>query len=63
MNMVIQNFPCFNDVAKFKGKQVAIHKRAQILVADLWQLFHGEGLGDFKDIDDITMFADYRYLT
>ncbi len=35
-------------------------KRAQILVADLWACFQSEGHGAFRDIDKITMFADYR---
>jgi hypothetical protein len=39
---------------------VAIYKRAQILIGDIWACFHGEGLGYFSDIDTITMFADYR---
>lgn len=36
------------------------HKRVQILVADLWACFEGQGHGKFDDIDHITMFADYR---
>ena len=44
----------------YKGNKVVLHKRAQILVADLWQLFEGKGLCNFSDIDGITMFADYR---
>lgn len=39
---------------------VALYKRAQILIGDIWACFHGEGLGHFTDIDTITMFADYR---
>jgi hypothetical protein len=39
---------------------VAIYKRAQILIGDIWACFHDQGLGHFKDIDTITMFADYR---
>lgn len=35
-------------------------KRPQIVVADLWACFQGEGYGKFADIDKITMFADYR---
>jgi hypothetical protein len=35
-------------------------KRAQIFVADVWACFEGEGYGEFRDIDKITMFADYR---
>ena len=44
----------------FTGKTVAIFKRAQILVADIWAACGGTGLGEFRDIDSITMFADYR---
>ena len=61
LKRVIADFPCFDDSHVYKGHKVAIHKRAQILVADLWQLFEGQGLCEFKDIDTITMFADYRY--
>lgn len=39
---------------------VAIYKRAQILVADIWACCGGEGLGEFHDIDEMTAFADYR---
>lgn len=39
---------------------VRILKRAQILISDLWACFNQEGLGEFTDIDEITMFADYR---
>lgn len=39
---------------------VAIYKRAQILIGDIWACFRGQGLGQFNDIDTITMFADYR---
>ena len=35
-------------------------QRAQILVGDIWGCFKGEGLGYFKDIHRLTMFADYR---
>jgi hypothetical protein len=41
---------------------VSLHKRAQILIGDIWACFQGEGLGAFDDIDTITMFADYRYV-
>ena len=60
LKTVVSDFKCFDDTHDFHGEKVSIHKRAQILVADLWQLFEGQGLCDFSDIDDITMFADYR---
>ena len=37
-----------------------LHKRAQILVADLWACFNGKSFGQFDDIGTLTMFADYR---
>ncbi|XP_030753726.1 queuosine salvage protein-like [Sitophilus oryzae] len=60
LNLIISNFKCFQDEALFESKQVSFYKRAQILVGDVWACFKGEGTGYFKDIDEITMFADYR---
>jgi hypothetical protein len=40
--------------------QVFFYKRAQIFVADVYGAFAGEGIGSFGDIDQLTMFADYR---
>lgn len=57
VNLVVENIPCFRDEACFDSKTVRFYKRAQILVADLWACFEGEGYGDFHDIDTITMFA------
>ena len=42
LEIVLEHFECFRDYAIFKGTDVAIHKRAQILVADIWCLFEGE---------------------
>lgn len=39
---------------------VTFLKRAQILVADLWGCFEGQNQGRFDDIDQLSMFADYR---
>lgn len=60
LDLVVSEFPCFRDEAEFNGTRVAIYKRAQILVGDIWACFRGEGLGRFDDIQKITMFADYR---
>ncbi|KAI5632868.1 putative queuosine, q, salvage protein family domain-containing protein [Phthorimaea operculella] len=60
LKIVVENFPCFRDEATYKGKQVSFYKRAQILVADLWNFFGGKGCGEFEDIEKLTMFADYR---
>ncbi|KAJ5690751.1 hypothetical protein N7462_005143 [Penicillium macrosclerotiorum] len=60
VNLLTENFDCFRDERVFNSKRVRLHKRAQILVADLWACFNGEDFGEFNDIDKITMFADYR---
>lgn len=60
LQLVVDDFPCFRDEAVYKGQRVAIYKRAQILVGDVWACFKGESYGSFNDIEYITMFADYR---
>ncbi|XP_041350391.1 queuosine salvage protein-like [Gigantopelta aegis] len=60
VKLVVTDFPMYRDEADYNGKRVSLYKRAQILVADLWGCFGGEDLGEFDDIDTITMFADYR---
>lgn len=59
LDKITSLFPCFRDVATFQGRKVAFYKRAQILIADLWGCFEGQGFGEFEDIDSLTMFADY----
>lgn len=49
----------FRDHSVYKGHQVFLYKRAQIFVADLWGAFKGKGYGEFNDIGEITIFADY----
>lgn len=49
----------FQDHGIYKGRQVAFYKRAQIFVADVWGAYGGQGLGSFRDIAELTMFADY----
>ena len=62
MNILARDFDCFRDEHYFEGraKPIRILKRAQILVADLWACFNGESYAEFRDIDKITIFADYR---
>ncbi|KAI9834171.1 MAG: hypothetical protein M1826_005282 [Phylliscum demangeonii] len=60
VNLVAEQFPCFRDEVSFDHERVRFLKRAQILVADLWACFDGKQWGEFRDIDKITAFADYR---
>lgn len=60
LDLIVFNFDCFKDEAIYEAINVAIYKRAQILVGDIWACYKNQGLGYFEDIDEITMFADYR---
>lgn len=51
VQLVARHLPYFHDL---------FLKRAQLLVADLWRCFDGQGLGEFNDIDQLTVFADYK---
>ena len=49
----------------YRGEQVFLYKRAQILAGDLWAAYGRRGADDpqglgFGDIDELTTFADYR---
>ena len=57
---VVSLFPSFDDVAHYRGAEVRLYKRAQILIADLAGAFDGAGLGSFTDLDRLTAFADYK---
>lgn len=54
----------FRDQTEYKGQLVWILKRAQILISDTWGILKDnaeyKSLVDWKDLDTITMFADYR---
>jgi hypothetical protein len=50
--------PLFHDVATYHGMEVPFYKRAQILASDLALAFGGRGWGNFRDLDELTIFAD-----
>ncbi|XP_006818133.1 queuosine 5'-phosphate N-glycosylase/hydrolase-like [Saccoglossus kowalevskii] len=60
LQLVTSTFRSYQDIATYEGKTVSLYKRAQIVIADIWSCFEGQGLGHFHDIDCLTMFADYR---
>ncbi|QDG50227.1 hypothetical protein FIV42_05630 [Persicimonas caeni] len=55
---IVSKMPLFRDVADYHDTTVPFYKRAQILAADLWLAFDGEGPGAFSDLDGLTLFAD-----
>ncbi|KAF1821797.1 uncharacterized protein K489DRAFT_321796 [Dissoconium aciculare CBS 342.82] len=60
VNLLAKHFSAFHDDARFEGRRVRFLKRAQIFVADVWAALRGAGRVAFDDVDQLTMFADYR---
>lgn len=61
VNSIARGVTTYRDETIYKGKQIAIFKRAQILAADLFYMFRE--LNEpiiLKNSDALTMFADYR---
>jgi hypothetical protein len=53
-------FSSFRDEATYNSQEVRFLKRAQICVADLYGAFDGQSWGAFTDLDQLTIFADYK---
>ncbi len=60
VKIIVRDLPFFNDVAKYDDNKVYFLKRAQLLVSDIWGVFDGRGIGEFRDLDYLTAFADYK---
>jgi len=60
---IAEGVTTFRDETLFKGKQIFIYKRAQILAADLStaiKCFKNQDKTLLKNVEKLTMFADYR---
>ena len=44
----------------YGGHQIHFYKRAQIIIGFIYEKYEGKGLGYFNDIDELTMYPDYR---
>lgn len=60
LEIIVQNFPSFLDVSEYNGYPVYFYKRAQLLIADIYQIFNGDGFGKLEHCDQITACADYK---
>ena len=58
--LLCEKMPSFRDEAEYHGHKVFFYKRAQIFAADLYGAFEGKDWGNFKDMDKLTAFADYK---
>ena len=57
---ITSEFPTFDDKAVYEGKEVYFWKRAQIFPNDIYFALTGKGLGEFGNMADLTVFADYK---
>jgi hypothetical protein len=55
---LLAQMPLFNDVQRYRGRDVPFFKRAQLTAADLNLALKGERLGRFDDLAQLTIFAD-----
>lgn len=57
-------FPSFRDASLYRGELIFFYKRAQIFVGDVWAAYGKQTERShpysFKDMEQLTMFADYR---
>ncbi len=60
VELLTAHLPMFRDAAIYGGRWIPFHKRAQILVADVWGTFRGQGPGRLADLPWLTAFADYK---
>lgn len=58
--LVADNISSFADTTVYNNQQVNFFKRAQILAGDLYGSFGGKRWGAFKNLQDLTAFADYK---
>lgn len=58
--LLAEVFPSFQDAPQYRGRTVALLKRAQICAADLHDLWTRLGYGNLEGMDRLTVFADYR---
>lgn len=57
---IIQEIPSFQDCVEYKGQTVFFHKRVQVLISDIHELFKGAGIGEFTNPGELTAGADYK---
>ena len=56
--LALAAMPFYRDVARYDELLVPFYKRAQITCADLALAFGGRGPGAFRDLAELTLFAD-----
>lgn len=58
--LIARDFPCFHDVSRYQDRAIPLYKRAQITVVDIAGSLNFQGYGEFRDLEQLTAFADYK---
>jgi len=59
LRKILETFPFFQDGSEYKGEKVYFYKRAQLLIADIFQKVE-KTRSAIGNIDDLTACADYK---
>lgn len=60
LSIILENFSSFRDVSTYRRHDICFQKRAQLLVADISQIFNGKGYGNLRKVHTLTACADYK---
>jgi len=58
--LLFTTFPSFDDTSSWEGHHLLFYKRAQLAPAMLQERWKGLGPGQFRDIELLTVSADYK---
>ena len=59
LERLVTEFPRFNDVSDYHGREVQFHKLPQLALWSLHRALHRTGDWALTDLDDMAAFADY----
>ncbi len=60
LDLLLENFPSFRDTSLYKGEKIYFYKRAQLLIADIYQTFNNGEFGEMTNASVLTACADYK---
>lgn len=60
IQILVDNFPCFNDISTYQGETVAFYKRAQLNSKMVNDILISRGHRGLKNLEKLTAFADYK---
>jgi len=60
IKLILANFPFFRDENFYRREKVYFYKKVQLLVSEIYGAFQGKGWGKLKNLNQLTIFADYK---